>query len=164
MPPLATRTTNTSQQQQFKVARIKELTFLPVVLGRGVDGQDVGIRKMEAAGVALEPELRDGVAVLLLRVAPTQSRDDKRPRTELAVEDPAVRRQLAVAKTCRRHLVLGQVVAVQALDGREVHLAGVAAGPDFRDDVKVVFVGVRHEAVVDLGSAKLAPDDGTLDG
>ena len=58
--------------------------------------------------------------------------------------------------------MLGQVVAVQTLDGREVHLAGFAARPNLGDDVEVVLVGVRHEAVVNLGGAKLAPDDRTL--
>lgn len=93
-----------------------------------------------------------------LRVTPTQPGDDEGPRAELAVEDASVRHQLAVAEAGGRHLVLGQVVAVQALDGGEVHLALVAAWPDFGDDFEVVLVGVWHVAVVNLGSAELTPE------
>ena len=54
--------------------------------------------------------------------------------------------------------MLGKVVAVQALDGGEVHLALVATWPDLRDDFEVIFVGVRHVAVVNLGCAELTPE------
>ena len=54
--------------------------------------------------------------------------------------------------------MLGQVVAVKALDSRKVHLTVFTARPNFGNNVRVVFVCMRHIAVVNFSGAKFAPD------
>jgi hypothetical protein len=76
-------------------------TFFPVVLCRRVDRKHVRVRKMKVACVTLQPQLRNYVTVFLLRVTPTQPRDDERSRTKLAVKNATIGHQLPVPKAGR---------------------------------------------------------------
>ena len=105
--------------------------LLLIVLRLNVNRENIRIGKVEFTYFAFEPQLTDDIGMFPLSVAPTETGDYKRLLTEHASRHLSARRQLPVSKTGRGHLVFGQVVTVEALNGWTKHVTVVAARPDF---------------------------------